>query len=381
MNKIRILMFIGSPFAPNVRVLQESLSLIKEGYKVYIIAWDRESKYPIHFMYSGINVVHITSRAKYGSGIKQIPGLIKFWVKAFFTALDVNPQIYHANDFYTLPLAFFISILKGKKLIYDSHENFPEFLKKGNPLWVSRIVEIMEGFFIKRTAYTITASEKLKEKFRLLGIKNVETIGNWKSKKIVNINIVKLEQLKKRFNITKNDFIVVYVGGLTRDRDIIPLINAIKGKKNIKAIIFGKGESRDKVKSACDKNNNAIYAGWIPLEDVPLCYNLADVIFYALKKDSPLQNFNAPNSLGFSLIFGKPILAYGKGDLKKIVQENRCGIILESLKPETIQEGLEKIKSRYKYYSNNAKKIGVSKYNWEKAEKKLLKIYINFFKS
>jgi len=42
MNKNSVLVFIGSPFAPDGRVLQESLSLIKNGYKVYIIAWDRD---------------------------------------------------------------------------------------------------------------------------------------------------------------------------------------------------------------------------------------------------------------------------------------------------------------------------------------------------
>ena len=379
-GKNKIVMFLASPFSPHVRVLQESISLIKAKYRVYLIAWDREGKYSTHFNYKGIDIIHIKVLTQYGSGIKQIPGLLKFWMKAFFIALDTNPEIYHANDFYTLPLAFFVNILKGKKLIYDSHENFPEFLKKGNPLWISKIVEIMERFFLKRTDYTITGSDSLRKKIESLGIKNVETIGNWKSKKIINIDMKEVVKLKKRFNINKRDFVIIYVGGLTRDRNIVSLIKAVEGKKSIKVIIFGRGESQSIIESLCNKNNNTFYGGWIPLEDVPLCYHLADVIFYALKQDSPLSNFNAPNSLGFSLIFGKPIIAYGKGDLKNIIEETKSGIVLRNLNKNTILNALFKIKTNYKYYSKNAKEAGNIKYNWENVEKDFVRIYREYLR-
>ena len=96
---------------------------------------------------------------------------------------------------------------------------------------------------------------------------------------------------------------MAYIGGLNRDRDVVPLIKASESKKDIKAIIFGRGENQPSIEMLCNKNNNVLYGGWLPLKDVPLCYNMADVIFYALKQDSPLLNYNAPNSLGFSLVF------------------------------------------------------------------------------
>lgn len=375
-NKGKIIMFLDNPFMPDERVLREATTLSGYRFNIEIVAWDRTGKFKTRELYGNIHIYRVSVKSKFGSGIKQVIPLFIFWNKAFLRVMkekDVN--IYHAHDFYNLPLAFFVNLLRKRKLIYDSHENFPEFLKKGNPFWVSKIVEIMERFLLKKVDYVITASDTLRKKFENFGIKNVKTVGNWKSKKLRNVDLKEVYKLKKKFNITKKDFVVVYIGGLNRDRDVVSLIKASEGKKDIKAIIFGRGENQSLIEMLCNKSNNVIYGGWLPLKDVPLCYNMADVIFYALRQDSPLLNFNAPNSLGFSLVFGKPMIAYGKGDLKRVIEETKAGIILKNLNSHTVLNAIYEIKRNYKYYSKNAWDAGEKKYNWDIAKESLLKIY------
>ena len=44
----KILMLLSNPFRPDVRVYKEAISLIKGGYDVTVVAWDRGKRYPNH---------------------------------------------------------------------------------------------------------------------------------------------------------------------------------------------------------------------------------------------------------------------------------------------------------------------------------------------
>ena len=68
-------MLLSNPFRPDVRVYKEAISLIKGGYDVTVVAWDREMKYLTEERSDGINILRIPLFSK-----KNIFYLVKLWL-------------------------------------------------------------------------------------------------------------------------------------------------------------------------------------------------------------------------------------------------------------------------------------------------------------
>jgi len=88
-EKMTVVFTRSNPVNPDSRVEKEVNALLKEGFEVIILAWDRDRKYDIeeeHLnMESGIvRVLRFGIPAKYGGGIKKnlIP-LMKFQISLY----------------------------------------------------------------------------------------------------------------------------------------------------------------------------------------------------------------------------------------------------------------------------------------------------------
>ena len=73
-NSNRFLMLLTNPFLPDPRPLKEAKILIKYGYTVDVIAWDRDSTadYPQKENISGIHVKRICKFGGYGKGLSSL---------------------------------------------------------------------------------------------------------------------------------------------------------------------------------------------------------------------------------------------------------------------------------------------------------------------
>ncbi|MEO0141864.1 MAG: hypothetical protein ABIL15_00720, partial [candidate division WOR-3 bacterium] len=112
---------------------------------------------------------------------------------------------------------------------------------------------------------------------------------------------------------------------------------------------------------------------------VPYFTAASDVIYYVLNEDSPIANYNAPNSLGFALITGKPMIASDMGDLGRVIRSTNCGILVKDSKVETLQEAILSLRQKNvrDELSRNALRAGKDLYNWYHMEELLKKTYEN----
>jgi len=99
-EKKKVLMLLTNPFISDPRVYKEAKSLVKSGYEVTILCWDRQLKHKKKEKIDGINVERLGLRASYGfkSMIFKLP---IFWIKLFFKALKKDFDIVHSHDFDT----------------------------------------------------------------------------------------------------------------------------------------------------------------------------------------------------------------------------------------------------------------------------------------
>ena len=99
-----------------------------------------------------------------------------------------------------------------------------------------------------------------------------------------NVNKKKVTNLKKDLMLLKDDFVIVFVGRIAKEKNIVFLLEAQKelAKKydNIKLIVIGDGPDLEEYKKLVEKykiKDNVIFTGKVPWEEVPCYYQLADV--------------------------------------------------------------------------------------------------------
>ena len=108
-----------------------------------------------------------------------------------------------------------------------------------------------------------------------------------------NINLKKLNALKKQYNISKKDFLAVFVGRIAEEKNIPFLINIteklIKTKPNFKLLIIGDGpdkEAYEKLTKEKHCENNIIFTGKVPWDDIPIYYQLGTVFISASQSET-----------------------------------------------------------------------------------------------
>ena len=165
---------------------------------------------------------------------------------------------------------------------YITHGYFDRSSKK--------IVEYLTLFYCDKTANELIVPTKktydlFKEKYEV--DRNVHIVPTgieierfYKE----NVDKKKVTTLKKDLMILKDDFVIVFVGRIAQEKNIVFLIEAqkeiIKKNENIKLIIIGDGPDIDEYKKLVKKyklGDNVVFTGKVPWDQVPCYYQLADV--------------------------------------------------------------------------------------------------------
>ncbi|MCE5214719.1 MAG: hypothetical protein LLF83_08390, partial [Methanobacterium sp.] len=104
----KILMLRSNPFEPDERVYKEAKSLLKKGYRVTLLCWDRELKYPLEDEFEGMKIQRIQLKAGYGSIKELIYKMPLFWIKLFIQGLKIDFDVVHSFDYDTLPVGVWL---------------------------------------------------------------------------------------------------------------------------------------------------------------------------------------------------------------------------------------------------------------------------------
>ncbi len=108
-----------------------------------------------------------------------------------------------------------------------------------------------------------------------------------------NVNIDKVEQLRKNLGYKKSDFIVIIVGRMAQEKNIefvlkIAEILSVK-KSNIKFMLVGDGPDKEKYEKIATKKkleDSVKFIGRVSWTDTPLYYHIANILITASKTET-----------------------------------------------------------------------------------------------
>lgn len=371
-------MLLSNAYNPDDRVRNEALALDQAKYEIIILAWDRFFDKPRQEVIDGITIHRIRLKAGYGQGIGKFFAYAYLWIIFYRQLLKLKPDIIHCHDFDTYLVGLFYARFHRKtKIVFDAHENYYMMMKPLVLKTISNFIAYLEKRFTRHADLVIASCDANAAHYRERGAKNIVVVGNWKDPALYLFPPEQLEKKRAEIDADKR-LIITYIGSLTKDRNVLPMIEAIQQRPHFFVIIGGTGGQEPEIRQLCSTLSNAYYPGYIHPDDVPLLTSISNVIYYGLDSTDVYAPFNAPNKLFEALAAGKPIIASDLGgELTTIVNTEGCGILIPHLDSQTIGEALDKIENSElrNAMAQNSKKAGMVSYNWKLASIKLKEAY------
>lgn len=191
-----------------------------------------------------------------------------------------------------------------------------------------------------------------------------------------NINLLTISSLRRELNIKKDDFIILYLGRIAKEKSIDFLINNLKEirKKVPKArmIIVGDGPDVNDLVMLAHKNkldNHVTFTGKVPWSEVPKYYQLANVFVTASKTET--QGLTVIEAMAAE----KPVVAIKDESFELVMIDKQDGLFFETDKEyQDLIIKLYKDKAFGKMIAKQAR-ITANAYNPEVYAKRVLEVY------
>lgn len=346
----------------DVRIFYKQCLSLAKNHQVTLIVADGKGNDTLN----GVQIVDIQDRPV--SRVKRAWDIANLATKK---ALELDADVYHFHDPELLRIT--PRILKaGKKVIYDVHEDLPRQImgKPYIPQWlrpiVSSVVERIENRYAKKLSGIICATPFIRDRFLKL---NPNTID-------IN-NYPKLDEFEQVGQFEKKNQ-VCYVGNLTDNRGIYPLIQSFKNL-DIPLVIagqFGDAEFQKKCESLPEWSK-VDYRGFVDRATIAQITGESKVGMVTLK---PLINYldALPVKMFEYMLAGLPVVASDFPLWRSIVVDNDCGLCVDPLKPDTIAEAIRYILEHPEHaqkMSENGQAMVRNQLNWTIESEKLYRFY------
>jgi glycosyltransferase involved in cell wall biosynthesis len=372
-----VLMLLSNAYDPDPRVQQEALALIAMGCRVKLLAWDRDRKSPASECMEGVEVERVFLPSRHGRGNAQVFFYAWLYLKMLWRAWQCSFDVVHCHDLDTLPLGFVLGKLKGKPIVYDAHESFPDMLEGNIHPFLKSALTRLENFFIRRIDLLITVGETLRRFFEERGARHSVVVGNWKRLEEFSRTAEQNQEVRRRLGIPDNATTLVCITQFLRDRKLEELLQALDACPDVYLIIGGKGALEGMVRQWAETNPRIRYTGFVRPSEIPSYTCAADVVYYGFDPENPNARFSAPNKLFEALAAGKPLITGDFGEIGEVVRQYRCGVVLPAYTAATVLKAIEALKDQsfWSECARNAVLVGQKEMNWSKGEEILHREY------
>lgn len=339
---------------------KQCISLAEAGFETYLVA-PGES-----FEQNGVKVIGVETSK--GNRLLRMTKIAKDVYRA---ALAVDADIYQLHDPELLQFALKLK-KKGKKVIFDSHEDYPENIRKKT--WIPFVIRpVIAGLYkkyqnhvLKRIDAVIYVTLSQREK--------LETV-NPNAVMITNYPIIESMEESPVYSGNRT---ICFAGGISEQWMHENIIKAA-ANKGIKYILCGRETTYLSYLKTLPEWPIVDYKGELPHDRVFAVLREAG-IGMALADDKLYGNYG---TLGNTKLFeemlaGIPVICTNFILWKEIIEDNNCGICVDPNDIDSIAYAINYLFDNpgvAKQMGANGRKMVIEKYNWSVEEKKLLNLY------
>lgn len=346
----------------DIRIFRkECVSLARNGFEVFLVATGES------YEKDGVHIVGACKKSD-----KRLERMTKTARKVFEKAVEIDADVYHFHDPELLPFAKKLK-KRGKKVIYDSHEDVPRqimakdwipyFLRKP----ISYLTEKYENSVAKMLDYIVCATPYIRDRYKKINY-NVVDINNFPALDDIKFQT---EDYNQRENI------LCYAGGLTHERGITKIVTAME-KINGKFLFAGSiSDDYKKRLEELDKDNKTEYLGFVDREGVNNLYKKS-LVGDCILLPTPNHINSLPIKMFEYMGAGLPFICSDFPLWKSIISECQSGICVNPNSTDDIAKAVNFLfenKDKAKEMGDRGRQWVEKKYNWTIEEKKLVDIY------
>lgn len=269
------------------------------------------------------NLFYKTQRSPLLHFLYLTPCLL-FYGLAFMIRRGGDIDIIHAHGINAAYVGAIIKILFGKPLAISMHV---EINLKKNSLLTKALL-----WPLSKANKVLVLTQSSKEKLEALGINKDRTVvySYWVDQdKFIPRN---KEEVRARLGIKSDKFVALFVGRLAEEKGVRLVLEAAEKLKDLDLYIAGGGSLEGEVKKYSKKLRNIHYLGVLANDDLPLYYNLSDVLVVPSLVKNPRPTFEegVPRVIIEALSCGLPVVGTDNGGVKEVIEKGKVGIVVKS---------------------------------------------------
>lgn len=296
--------------------------------------------------------------------------LIELTIRFYVLCQKIRPKIIHCHDTMVLMTGVIYKLFNKTILIYDAHEL--ESNKNGQNIILSKVTLLIEKISWRYIDVFITVSNSIVNWY-------ADKFGDKNSLLIMNSPILTTNSnskydktyLKRKFNISEDCLVYIYVGDFAYGRSIENLLRIFSELESRLHIVFvGFGELHDTILKMSNKFKNIHLHDAVPHEDVVGVLKSADIGLCLIENVSLSDYFSLPNKFfeyAFSNLY---ILSSNFPELNFFVAKYDLGVTTE-LDIESLKKNILTISSLVK----NGQRDNLLELSWGNQAKKLVDCY------
>jgi glycosyltransferase involved in cell wall biosynthesis len=286
----------------------------------------------------------------------------------------LNADLYHLHDPELLPVALRLK-RDGRKVIFDSHEDFPaDILTKPYLNPVARIAiagsfSLFERYAVPRLDQIIAATPAIRRKFERLGCAAID-INNYPL----------LEELSELIAWDKLRSTACYIGAMTSIRGVPELVDAMAltgaGERLAIAGNFTEAQTGERCKAS---------PGWVRVDDHGFVgrdrvREIMENAFAGVVTFLPAPNHtdSQPNKMFEYMSAGIPVIGSNFPLWREIIEGNACGVCVDPTSPPAIARALDQLygdQETGREMGARGRAAVLERYNWDSEGKKLVALY------
>lgn len=388
---MKILYIWDADYPWDVRVEKICNSLSDNGNEVHIVARNLK-KYSTYELINGIHVHRMKPiNNEFLNYALSFPAFFSpYWKKMIDEIIEEQRiGLIIVRD---LPMAA-AGIRAGEKynipVIFDMAEDYCAMIQEiwkhnkfhGFNLIVRNpyLAKMLEKYVLKKFDHIIVVVEEAKDLVIRKGIdkNSITVVGNTPLLNILKDNGYNGDE---HINMIKNRYSIIYTGGITFDRGISVVLDAIPRIKDairdLLFVIVGKGDYTSKLLDIVDKKQLrewVLLAGWVNHENL-YKYIRASKLGIIPHLVTDHIRTTIPNKLFDYMACGIPVLSSDAPPLRRIILEEKCGNLFSSGNSEELSDMVLSIYKSEEDFGANGKQAIIKRYNWKEDEKKLIQV-------